>query len=36
MARAKKSPKALDFASDYEVKVNLKKFIDNNKRFEEI
>lgn len=26
MARAKKQPKALDFASDYEVGVNLKKF----------
>ena len=36
MTRAKKSPKALDFASDYEVGVNLRKFVDNNKRFDEI
>jgi len=36
MGRAKKQPKAIDFASDYEVGVNLKKFLDNNKRFDEI
>ena len=36
MSRAKKSPKALDFAADYEVGVTLKKFQDNNKRFDEI
>lgn len=36
MTRAKKFPKALDFASDFEVGVNLKKFVDNNKRFDDI
>lgn len=36
MSRAKKAPKALDFAADFEVGVNLRKFVDNNKRFDEI
>lgn len=36
MGRAKKAPKAIDFAADYEVGVNLKRFLDNNKRFDEI
>jgi hypothetical protein len=36
MGRAKKAPKALDFASDFDIGVNLKKFQDNNKKFDEI
>jgi len=36
MARAKKQPKALDFAADFEIGVNLKKFQDNNRKFDEI
>jgi hypothetical protein len=35
MNRAKKQPKALDFA-DYEHGVNLRKFLDNNKKFDDI
>ena len=36
MVRAFKSPKALAFAADYETQINLKRFQDNNKRFDEI
>lgn len=36
MTRAKKQPKALDFAADFEVGINLRKFVDNNKKFDEI
>lgn len=36
MVRAFKSPKALTFAADYETQINLKRFQDNNKRFDEI
>jgi len=36
MSRAKKAPKALDFAADFEVQVGLRKFQDNNKRFDDI
>lgn len=36
MTRSKKQPRALDFAADFEVGVNLRKFVDNNKRFDEI
>lgn len=36
MSRAKKQPKAIDFAADYDTGFNLKKFQDNNKRFDEI
>lgn len=36
MTRAKKQPKAIEFAADYETGFILKKFQDNNKRFDEI
>jgi len=36
MSRAKKNPKALDFASDFDVGAGLRKFVENNKKFDDI
>jgi dynein heavy chain len=36
MTRSKKQPKALDQAADYETKMNLRKFLENNKKLDDI